>query len=69
MLFRGKLERLLPKEKQEEKRRQFQDELKDQKLEKGDLPAMILAALLVYLPVVLLVGGVLAGIMWLLFAR
>lgn len=38
-------------------------------LEKGDLPAMILAALLVLLPAVLLVGGIFTLVIWLLFLR
>lgn len=39
------------------------------KLEKGDVPAMLLAALLTLLPVVLLVGGVFFLVIWALFLR
>lgn len=38
-------------------------------LEKGDLPALLLAALLTLLPVVLLVGGVFVLVIWALFLR
>lgn len=36
-------------------------------LEKGDLPALIIAALISLLPAVLFVGGILALAMWLIF--
>ena len=38
-------------------------------LEKGDLPAMIIAALITFLPVLLLILGVFALIIWLFFFR
>lgn len=39
------------------------------KLEKGDLPAMIIAALGVFLPVLILVAVLLIGILWFIFIR
>lgn len=38
-------------------------------LEKGDVPAMLMAALATLLPAVLLVGGLFALALWLLFLR
>lgn len=38
-------------------------------LEKGDLSAMIIAALITLLPVVLLVGGAFSLVLWILFLR
>lgn len=38
-------------------------------LEKGDIPAMIIAALVTLLPAVLLVGGIFTLIIWGLFLR
>jgi hypothetical protein len=39
------------------------------KLEKGDLTAMLIAAVGVFLPVLILVAVFLIGILWLLFIR
>lgn len=38
-------------------------------LEKGDLPALVIAALITLLPAVLLVGGLFALAIWVLFLR
>lgn len=38
-------------------------------LEKGDLPALLMAALATLLPAVLLVGGLFVLVIWLLFLR
>jgi hypothetical protein len=40
-----------------------------EKLEKGDLPAMLLAALIVFLPALLLLLGLFCGVLWLCFLR
>ncbi len=40
-----------------------------EQLEKGDLPAMILAAFLVLLPAVLLVAGGFLAVIWFFFLR
>ena len=36
-------------------------------LEKGDIPAMILAGIIVFFPVVLAIGGTLAFLYWFIF--
>lgn len=46
---------------------ELRDENRDVPLEKGDLPAMIIAALVTIVPVCILVLAVLCGIIWLLF--
>lgn len=38
-------------------------------LEKGDIPAMLMAAFLVYLPVTILVAVIIFGVLWLFFFR
>ena len=38
-------------------------------LEKGDYPAMVIAALLTFLPVLLIAMGIIYGIAWLFFLR
>ncbi len=38
-------------------------------LEKGDLGAMVIAALLVYVPALLLIIGLIVGILWFFFNR
>ena len=43
--------------------------LKETEFEKGDLLALIIAALATFIPMMLLVLGVMVGIIWLLFLR
>lgn len=61
MFFRKKIERVLDVKKIEERHK------KEEKLplEKNDLLAMLIAALIVFLPVLLLLIGIVYGIMWL----
>lgn len=58
MLFPKKIRRVLDVRKAEEK------ELTEE-LEKGDIPAMIIAAFLVFTPVILLLIGIVWGLYWL----
>ena len=60
MLFRGRFEKALERlrEKQQGKERALEDENLADKLEKHDTLALILSALLVFLPAALLVLGV-----------
>lgn len=50
-----------------------EDELRERwnqiSLEKGDIPAMMIAAFITLFPVVLLVGGVFALVIWGIFLR
>ena len=36
-------------------------------LEKGDIPAMLIAAFTVFLPVAIIVTGIILGVLWLFF--
>ena len=61
MLFR---KRYQPKSDDE-----IRDQLKNAKLEKKDVPAMVIAAFIVFLPAILLVIGIFVLIFWLFFLR
>lgn len=61
MLFRRKIKRVLDVEKLEEQHK----EEKLEELEKGDFLAMVIAALLVFTPVILLLIGIVYGLYWL----
>ena len=56
MFFQKKLKRVLTNHKQAEQR--FEETLKEAPLEKGDRLAMILAALIVFIPALLLMFAV-----------
>ena len=58
MLFPKKIRRVLDVKKAEEKGM-------TEELEKGDIPAMIIAAFLVFTPVILLIIGIVWGLYWL----
>jgi len=58
MLFPKKIRRVLDVKKAEEKGMA-------EELEKGDIPAMIIAAFLVFTPVILLLIGIVWGLYWL----
>ncbi|MGN0348552.1 MAG: hypothetical protein ACI4DR_03355 [Roseburia sp.] len=66
MLFDKKLKRILDVEKAEE---EFEKSMEDVELEKNDRPAMILAALLVFVPALLFVIGVFCLVIWFFFLR
>lgn len=66
MWWNRKVDRLVDVEKSEKK---FAETLKNEKLEKGDVPAMIIAALLVIFPVLLVVGGLFALLAFLFFRQ
>jgi len=59
--------------KQVFKNKKTQEELDEHynnlELEKGDYPAMVIAALLTFLPVLLIAMGIIYGIAWLFFLR
>ncbi len=66
MLFDKKVKRVLDVEKAE---KEFEERMEDVELEKHDRLAMILAALIVFIPVLLLVIGLFLLALWFFFFR
>ena len=66
MFFQKKINRVIDEKKSEEKPKET---LENTPLEKKDLPAMIIAALLVLLPAVIVVGGLFMLIAYLFFVH
>ena len=66
MLFKRKIDRMINVEEQEEK---FRKTLEKEPLEKGDLRAMIIAGLIVFVPVVIVVVLVMIGISYFFMVR
>ena len=66
MFFQKKINRVIDEKKSEEK---LKETLENTPLEKEDLPAMIIAALLVLLPAVIVVGGLFMLIAYLFFVH
>ncbi|WP_294496814.1 hypothetical protein [uncultured Gemmiger sp.] len=67
MFFQKKLKRVLTNQKEAEKR--FEETLKEAPLEKNDRLAMILAALIVFIPALLVVFAVFAAVLYFFFFR
>ena len=65
-MWRARIGRIVNAAKNEE---DFRRRTTGERLEKGDLPAMIIAAVLTFLPVLLLVLGAFSLIIWLFFLR
>jgi len=57
---------LLSKKKTKEELDEHYDNIE---LEKGDFPAMVIAALITFLPVLLIILAVFYGLLWLFFIR
>lgn len=66
MFFRKKLNRVLDVKKAEQR---FQEDIEKTPLEKNDRPAMILAALIVFVPAILLVIAIFALVLYFFFFR
>lgn len=66
MLFGKKIDRVLNVRKAEER---FEEEREELPLEKNDRLAMILAALIVFIPVFLVIVGILLLVLYLFFFR
>ena len=66
MFFPGKLREFFPKHKTKE---ELDERYKSIEIEKGDLPAMIIAALITFLPVLIVAMLVVYGLAWVLFVR
>ena len=43
--------------------------MEELQLEKGDFPAMVIAAIITFLPVLLIAMAIVFGLLWLLFGR
>lgn len=67
MFFQKKLKRVLTNRKEAEKR--FEETLKEAPLEKNDRLAMILAALIVFIPALLVVFAVFGFVVYFFFLR
>lgn len=67
MFFRKRLNRVLTNQKEAEER--FAKTLEKAPLEKGDRLAMVLAALIVFLPALLLIFAVFAVVLYFFFFR
>ena len=65
-MFKRRVDRVLNASKSEA---DFRRRTAGEHLEKGDLSAMIIAALITFLPVLLLILGAFALIIWLFFLR
>lgn len=65
-MFKRRVDRVLNTSKSEA---DFRRRTAGEHLEKGDLPAMIIAALITFLPVLILILGIFALIIWLFFFR
>lgn len=66
MFFKGRLDKILDVKKAES---DFKKTLEETPLEKNDTPAMILAALLVFVPAILITVGVFLTVIWFFFLR
>ena len=66
MNYNERLKSLLPKKKTEEELDEHYDKIE---LEKGDFPAMVIAALITFLPVLIIAMAVVFGVIWLFFIR
>ena len=62
----GRFKEILGKKKTQE---ELDEHYKNIELEKGDFPAMVIAALITFLPVLIVVLVVFFGALWLIFGR
>ena len=60
---------ILGKRKTKEQLDGHYKKMEELELEKGDFPAMVIAALITFLPVVLIAMAVIFGLVWLIFGR
>jgi len=60
---------LFGKKKTKEELDKHFDSIEEVELEKGDFPAMVIAAIITFLPVLLIALAVIYGLLWLLFVR
>ena len=65
----GRLKKLLPKKKSEEELEEHYKKLDQVELEKGDLPAMLIAAFITLVVPILLLLGAIYSLVYFLFLR
>ena len=58
-----------PKDSSDQENKPMGRNRDEPELEKGDIPAMLMAAFLVYLPVTIVVAGIIFGVLWFFFFR
>jgi len=66
VMLPGKLKEIFEKKKTKEELNEHYDKIE---LEKGDFLAMVIAALITFIPVLIVILIVFFGIMWLIFVR
>ena len=66
-MFSERFTRLFGKKKTKEELDAHYDQMEQVELEKGDFLAMVIAALITFLPVLIIVLAVLFGVVWLVF--
>lgn len=66
MLFQKKVKRVIDVDKAEEK---FEEQMEGEELESKDRLAMVIAAFLVFIPVLLVVIGIFLFVFWFFFLR
>ncbi|MEG2813118.1 MAG: hypothetical protein RSA79_00815 [Oscillospiraceae bacterium] len=67
MIFKSKLDRLVNMKSAQKNEEDLKNSLKNEPLEKNDIKAMILSAIIVFLPVTLVIISVFAFFVWLIF--
>jgi len=65
----GLLDRFIARLPKKKTREELDEHYKNIELEKGDLPAMIIAAFITFFPVLIVAMVVFYGLIWLLFIR
>ena len=65
----GLLDRFVARLPKKKTREELDEHYKKIELEKGDLPAMIIAAFITFFPVLIIAMVVFYGVIWLLFIR
>jgi len=66
MIISERFKKLLGKDKSQEELEKHYDSIE---LEKGDFSAMVIAAIITFLPVLLIAMAAVYGLVWVLFAR
>jgi len=65
-MFPSRLKEILGKKKTKE---ELDEHYQNIELEKGDFPAMVIAAIITFLPVLIIVLVIFFGTLWLIFGR
>ena len=65
----SRFKEVLSKKKTKQELDEHYDKMEEVELEKGDFLAMVIAALITFLPVVIIAMVVIFGLLWLVFGR